>query len=609
MFPTPAMAVSSADTRAVDPYRALFELLPSGVARCRPVVDRDQVVAVEIVDSNRAFDGVRDAMPRLLEVFSRVRETARPETLVVRGERDVLSVSAYPVGAVTDEVMLVIEDVTVRDELARRAREWQVRFEQAFHGNAAAMVIANRSDLRIIDVNPPWLELFGATRAEVVGRTSTELGLISEAHAQSRIAQHRSHADGHDSELELSTRAGGKVTVLASAKPIEIAEGTCTLTTLIDITQRKHAEEAFAVAFSASPAGMLLVDHATDVVVAVNDRMLEMTERRRDDFVGHSVTEIGMVATPPRAVLLEEIARGGRLDGVEVELARPTGPGVCTLASTEIVTLHGKQHRLSVFTDLTARKQLETELRELNGELERRVLERTRALETSNRDLDAFSLSVSHDLRAPLRAIAGFSEILLTEFAPELSGEARHLLTRIQASGGRLHKLVEDLLAFAQFGRGAPQRSWIGLDSLVRSLVDDLVTGRGLRERVELRLSPLGGCRADPSLVRTVWTNLIDNALKYSAGRDRIVLEIGREQRDAETVYYVADNGVGFDMAHAERLFGVFQRLHSAEDFEGTGIGLANVRRIVEGHHGRVSATSQPGSGSRFEFTLGPEAK
>jgi PAS domain S-box-containing protein len=608
MFCPPAMPVSSADTRAVDPYRALFEQLPSGIARCRPVLDRDQVVAVEIVESNRAFDGVRGALPRLLEVFSRVRETARPVSIQVRSERDVLSVSAYLVGDAVDDVMLVIDDVTPREELAQRAREWQVRFEQAFHGNSAAMVIASRSDLRIVDVNPPWLELFGATRADVVGRTSVELGLISDAHAQTRIAQHDSHADGHDTELELSTRGGGKLTVLASAKPIEIAEGTCTLTTLIDITQRKHAEEAFSVAFSASPAGMMLVDHATDTVVAVNDRLLEMTERRRDEFVGHPVSKLGMVASPPRAVLLEQIARGGRLDGVEVELARPTGPPVYTLASTEMVTLHGKVHRLSVFTDLTARKQLETELRDLNGELEHRVRERTRALETSNRDLDAFSLSVSHDLRAPLRAIAGFSEILLTEFAPAMSDEARHLLTRIHASGGRLHKLVEDLLAFAQLGRGKPQRSWIGLDSLVRSLVDDLVTGRRLGERVELRLSPLGGCRADPSLIRTVWTNLIDNALKYSSGRPRIVLEIGSEQRDAETVYYVADNGVGFDMAHADRLFGMFQRLHAASEFDGTGIGLANVRRIVERHHGHISASSQPGSGSRFEFTLGPEA-
>lgn len=772
MSRTPAMAVSAPDPSAMDPYRALFDQLPSGVARCRPIIDGDQVIAVEVVDSNRAFDAARDALPRLLELLSRVRETARPATVVVRGERDVLSVSGYPIGDPVEEVMVVAEDVTARDQLAQRAREWQVRFEQAFHGNAAAMVIAQRSDLRIIDVNPPWLELFETTRADVLGRTSVELGLITEAGAQARIAQHRRHIDGYDTEIELSTRRGARRTVIASAKPIQIAEGTCTLTTLIDITRRKHAEDAFAAAFSASPAGLILVDDATDTVVAVNDRLLDLVARRRGELVGQPVAELGLVASPSREVLMAQIASAGRLDGVEVELARAGGGGVWALASTERVTLQNAVHRLTVFTDLTARKQherrlitqnaighqltaaapfdvviaqaletlcrderwdcgamwmpaddgsaphcavrwcdpelgdraaavlrglalvgglpgrvlatgaadklaldaaagawaaalvatgmrhaaafpilrgnavlgvvamarrggdtvldaaerglfdsigrllglflersrAEASLRELNGELERRVLERTRELENSNRDLDAFSASVSHDLRAPLRAITGFSDILLADFAPELPDEARHLLTRIRASGDRLHKLVEDLLAFSRFGRAEPQRVRVELEPMVRSVVDDLVAGRGLGDRVDLQLSPLGECHADPSLLRTVWSNLIDNALKYSQNRERIVLEIGCQQRAGETVYSIVDNGVGFDMAFADRLFGVFQRLHTATEFDGTGIGLANVRRIIERHHGWVSAWSQPGRGSRFEFTLGEAA-
>jgi light-regulated signal transduction histidine kinase (bacteriophytochrome) len=253
------------------------------------------------------------------------------------------------------------------------------------------------------------------------------------------------------------------------------------------------------------------------------------------------------------------------------------------------------------------RMRAETSLRELNAELERRVHDRTRELESSNRDLEAFSYSVSHDLRAPLRAIAGFSEVLLEDFATAIPEEARRLLQRIHGNGERLHRLVEDLLAFSRLGRGELRRGSVELDPLVRAVCDELIAGRALGDRLDLRLAPLGRAYADASLLRTVWTNLIDNALKYAQHRDRIVIEIGREQRGDEPVFHVRDNGVGFDMAHAGRLFGVFQRLHSPAEFEGTGIGLANVRRIIERHCGWIAAASEPGQGATFEFTLGPE--
>ena len=488
MLGQPAIGAQPPHARSADPYRVLFDQLAAGAARCRPIVERDEVVDVEILDSNRAFGALRSVLPRLFGLLARVHRLARPETVRLWGDGRTLAASAYPVGDdEVDEVMVVVEDVTVREQLEQRSHDSQLRFEQAFHGNAAAMVIAHRSDLRIIDVNPRWLEMFGATRSEVIGKSPVELGVITAARAQTRIAEHRQFTEGHDVELELSTRAGASITVLASAKPIEIAEGTCTLTTLIDITA----------------------------------------------------------------------------------------------------------------------------LRELQRELERRVQDRTQALEASNRDLEAFSFSVSHDLRAPLRAIVGFSEIVLDEFAATLPHEARTLLARIHASGGRLRTLVDDLLAFARLGRGDLVRERIDLDALVRCVLDEALAGRGLADhpdrRLELRLDGLGTCHADPTLLRTVWTNLIDNALKYSQGRNPIILDIGRERRGDETVYHVRDNGVGFDMAHASRLFGVFQRLHSASDFEGSGIGLANVRRIVERHHGRVAAHSELGHGTTFEFTLGME--
>jgi PAS domain S-box-containing protein len=589
-----------------DPYRKLFHQLAAGAAHCRLRVDCGQLV-VDVLDSNAAFGPMRAALPRLRDTLARVRDLGAPETIQLRHDTTLVSASVVPIGG--DDVMVLLEDATARDQLEQRLRAALGRFDQAFHGNAAAMVIAHQSDLRILDVNPRWLEMFGAARDEVIGKTAVELGLISASRAHVRIAEHRQFADGYDSELELRTRSGACVTVLASARPIELAEGRCTLTTLIDITGRKQAEEAFAVAFGASPAGMILVEVESDQVVAVNDRLLELTRRTRETLIGRRASELALVARPAREELLAQIEQSGRLNSIEIELACADGTTVWTIGSTETITLHGKLHRLSVFTDIAERMRAEAALRELNLELEHRVRERTRELETSNRDLEAFSTSVSHDLRAPLRAILGFSEILLEDYGAMLPEAGTELLTTIHASGKRLRNLVDDLLAFSRVGRDELRRSYVELDPLVRSVVAELLVGRELGDRLELRVLPLGSCHADPSLLRLVWMNLIDNALKYARNRDRIVIELGRDARGGELVYYVRDNGVGFDMAHADRLFGVFQRLHADREFEGTGIGLANVRRLVERHHGRVAATSELGRGSRFEFTLGPEPR
>jgi len=584
-------------TGAPDPYRLLFDRLSEGAARCRLLLENGAVVGVEIVESNSAFAAVRSVLPHLVEVFARMRGGAG-ENVRLRVDNHVLSISAYPIS--DDEVMCVVEDVTVQDTLEQRLRISQQRFDQAFHGNAAAMVIARQDDLRLIDVNPRWVELCGVTHDAAIGRTPQELGLITEPNAQMRIAQHRQFASGYDMELALLHADGTPLTVLASAKPIEIEEGRCTLTTLIDITARKHAEDAFAIAFNASPAGMILVHAKTNMVVSVNKRLLEMTQLADEDLVGRPIDLLAFVRSPSHSELLTQLDRTGRLDGVEVELNGKTG-GVWTITSTEVVTLHGQAHRLSVFTDISARKRFEDGMRELNSELETRVKQRTS-------DLEAFTSSVSHDLRAPLRTMQGFSEILLEDYAAQLPDDAKELLTSIQTSGERLRHLIDDLLSFSQLGREGLQLGLLEVTPMVHAVIEELLSGREDLARIHIEVGELGPAIADSSLLRAVWTNLVDNALKYSRTRDRIEISIGRERRGSESVYYIQDNGVGFDPQYAHKLFGVFQRLHSASEFEGTGVGLANVRRIVERHHGRVAASSKLGHGSRFEFTLGEEA-
>ena len=257
------------------------------------------------------------------------------------------------------------------------------------------------------------------------------------------------------------------------------------------------------------------------------------------------------------------------------------------------------QERLNV----AQRKQDVDEIRRLNDSLERRVRERTAQWEAANRELEAFSFSVSHDLRAPLRAILGFSNMLSEQSGEDLDERGRHCVEVIRSESERMGRLIESLLRFSRAGKTELQPLTIDMTELVREVYQRLVEPLADRS-VDFHLQPLPPATADPTLMRQVWTNLLDNALKYSRTRDTIRIEIGAEHRDGETVCFIRDNGVGFDPKYAGKLYQVFQRLHLPEEFEGDGIGLAIIQRIVHRHNGRTWAESTPGQGAAFFFTL-----
>jgi PAS domain S-box-containing protein len=253
--------------------------------------------------------------------------------------------------------------------------------------------------------------------------------------------------------------------------------------------------------------------------------------------------------------------------------------------------------------DVTERKRAEQAVRRHAEELEVRVAERTQELQAANRELEAFSYSVSHDLRAPLRAADGFARILQEDHADSLPADARRYLDLVRGSTQQMGRLIDDLLAFSRLGRQAISRRPVQPATVARQAIEQLQDGQEGR-RVEIEVEEMPDVSADPQLLLQVYVNLLSNALKFSRGREPARIQIGSCEQDGERVYFVRDNGAGFDMGYVDKLFGVFQRLHRAEEFEGTGVGLAIVQRIVHRHGGRAWAEGAVDQGATFYFTL-----
>ncbi len=397
------------------------------------------------------------------------------------------------------------------------------------------------------------------------------------------------------SELELIARATNIIRIAIERKRAE--------------DELLESEEKFRTLFESSSDAIFLL--RGDRSINCNARSLEVFGcTSRDEILGKTPQDFSPPFQPDgrdsREGALEKItaALAGQPQFFEWMLAHLDGTPFAAEVSLNKVVLRDEVLLQAIVRDISGRKRAEEEIRALNADLERRVEERTGELQAANRELEAFSYSVSHDLRAPLRAMDGFSRIVAKEYADRLDEKGREMLGMIRGGAKQMGRLISDLLAFSRIGRQTLEPEEIDMHAMAQRVFDELAALDPDR-RLHLLLHPLPPAHGTKAMVRQVWANLISNAIKFTSGRDVAEIEIGAKVgADGAQIYFVKDNGAGFEMEQSDRLFGVFQRLHTVEEFDGTGVGLALVQRIVQRHGGWAWAEGAVDRGATFSFTL-----
>lgn len=375
--------------------------------------------------------------------------------------------------------------------------------------------------------------------------------------------------------------------------------------TLQRLVDRMDPQEGrYRMLFEHSPLPMWVFDALTLRFLGVNEAAVRLYGYTREEFLAMTVEDVRL--PEDREAFREFLRReSGAVNRGGFRHVKKNGEPIDIEGVGHLVVWRGRAARLVLINDVSERKRTQEALERLNRELEDRVRSRTEQLEAANKELEAFSYSVSHDLRAPVRHIDGFVKLLERE-QPPASERAAHYLRTIASSSRRMAALIDDLLALSRTGRAPLEMRSVPLGPLVDEIIVDLRPDVA-RRRIEWRVAPLPTVRGDPSLLRVVLQNLLDNAVKYTKRERAATVDVGALRLDdGDMAIFVRDNGVGFDMRYADRLFGVFQRLHRAEEFEGTGIGLATARRVVHRHGGRIWGEGEPGQGACFYFTVEP---
>jgi len=516
-------------------------------------------------------------------------------------------------------VLGLVRDITKRKRAQEALRESEERFRRAVVDSPFPIML-HAEDGTIVQASNSWCEITGYTREELATIADWTERAYGERKTLVQAEIDRLYGLSHrvaEGDYTIRTKRGGtRIWDFSSAPLGHLPDGRrLVISMAMDVTERRQAEAALReseMSLRETQRIARLGSYVLDVASGswsssdVLDKVFGIDEAYKRSVEGW----LALVHPDDRTMMSDyfrnEVLAQGRTFDKEYRIVRHNDQAERWVHGFGKLECDAEGHPLKMhgtIQDVTERRQAEEEIRQLNRTLEQRVKDRTAQLETANKELEAFSYSVSHDLRAPLRAIDGFARILEEDYTARLDDEGRRLLGIICGEAKRMGQLIDDLLAFSRMSRQQTELAQIDMTALAQAVFDEHAAqapGRQLR----LKLQPLPPARGDRALLRQALANLISNAIKYTRSRAVADIEIGGRADGGENLYHVKDNGVGFDMKYAGKLFGVFQRLHTADEFEGNGVGLALVQRVIHRHGGRVWAEGKLNEGSTFYFTL-----
>ncbi|MEO6392880.1 MAG: PAS domain S-box protein [Pyrinomonadaceae bacterium] len=476
----------------------------------------------------------------------------------------------------------------------------EIRYRRLFETARDGILILDAVTRKITDANPFMVELLGYSHAEFIGKELWEIGLLKDEEAsKAAFAELQECGYIRYADLPLETKSGVRRELEFVSNVYTEGDRQVIQCNIRDITESKRAETQYRTLFDYAPDGIVIADQQS-VYTDANASICAMLGYNYDELVGLHASDI-VVASETQYIepALSEILTGAHYHR-EWQFRRKNGS---VFDAEVIATMMPGGNLLAMIRDITERRQAETKVHLLTEELEQRVAERTAQLEAVNLELESFSYSVSHDLRAPLRHINGFSQALLEDHADNLDDEGKGYLQEVRNASQEMAQLIDDILELARVTRKEMHRELVDLSALASEVIAELQKherGRQVTTHIQAGLTTPG----DHRLLKITLNNLLGNAWKFTSNQAAAEIYFGQEERDGRSVYFVRDNGAGFDMAYVSKLFGAFQRLHTASEFEGTGVGLAIVQRIIHRHGGRVWAEGARGQGANFYFTL-----
>ena len=514
----------------------------------------------------------------------------------------------------------IIQDITESKRNEELLKTSETNFRNLFENSPVGKSMTD-IDGRL-HVNNSYCEMVGYTQAELQSKTWMEITHPDDMKISSDAVQLL--LDGNESKTRFEKRyihkngnvIWGDVSIYLQRD--KAGNPLFYITNATDITKRKRADEELRetkdyldnlLAYANAP---IIVWDTNLRITKFNKAFEQISGRTEQDVIGKKV-EILFPSLTSRKSLnhIIKASSGERWEVVEIEIQHVDG-SIYTLLwnSAAIYSPDGKTiiAIIAQGNDITERKNAEAEINKLNEQLEIRVLERTGQLEAANKELESFSYTASHDLRTPLRALDGFANILLEDQADRLNDEGKRMLNIIITNANRMGHLIDDLLSFSRIGKHEMEFSKIDMHEMANEVYQELVAGKDI-DKIHFSMQNLPDAYGDPALIRQVWLNLIGNAIKFSSRKTCRTIEIGNTTEGDENIFYVKDNGEGFDMTHSNSLFAVFKRLPTAKNFEGTGVGLAIVHRIVNRLGGRIWAEGKVGEGATFYFALPANSK